>query len=338
VGKKGYAIGLDINKSTVEFAQKCLKRLDLPNDLIANVAFFNLNVYFLDKKIKFDRLIIAAVCPRNIVMHILGQMKDGGICVLVVCINSIKVAHVCNGRDFNSLVAQTEDMKLVRYRLTPKGDWTQEILGEVKEALPKLVIPDMLQMEGQLQHANDTIDALKAWITKWTGVDPTKKGLGGSGGSGSSGLSNPGSVPTSPLAGSGPTPNKTSGGSVVRPFMLIRKCLDVSILICKNVNNSDRRLGHPVALEQLPYTVTSVVSELAPAAFGGDAMTAEILTCVRNASQVALRTHHHIIFLFTVISAPSQPEPVCSVLFFKHLTCCSNAQPISVIRIYRGGC
>jgi protein-L-isoaspartate O-methyltransferase len=92
VGRKGYAVGLDINKTAVDYAQKSIKRLDLPNDALANVAFFNLNVYFLDKKLKFDRIIISAVCPRNMVMHILGQMKDGGICVLIVRAYTIAIS------------------------------------------------------------------------------------------------------------------------------------------------------------------------------------------------------------------------------------------------------
>lgn len=138
---------------------------------------------------------------------------------------------------------------MVRYRLTLKGDWTQEIIGEVTANLPKLVIPDMLQMEDQLQHANDTIDELKAWITKWTGSDNSKKVLGGSGGNaaaskdgasaigggsggapatigGSAGNGSGGitagqsSAPTPPLAGSTQSATKSSGGSAVRLAVL----------------------------------------------------------------------------------------------------------------------
>lgn len=136
-GKTGYAVGLDLNGAVIKYAQECLSRLDVT---LENVAYFPLNVYFMDKQVKFDRIVVGVACPATHVRSVISQLNVSGV-----------------------LVTPMPDGKLYQIRRINDDEWTKEVIGGHKA--PAMQMPQTTdEMVKGADSANSSLDAMKRWI------------------------------------------------------------------------------------------------------------------------------------------------------------------------------
>eukprot|EP01122_Echinamoeba_exundans_P010897 TRINITY_DN4184_c0_g1_i1.p1 TRINITY_DN4184_c0_g1~~TRINITY_DN4184_c0_g1_i1.p1 ORF type:complete len:997 (+),score=107.50 TRINITY_DN4184_c0_g1_i1:176-3166(+) len=159
-GKTGFAIGIDFNAAVIKYAQECLGRLDVKLD---NVAYFPMNVYFMDKKVKFDRIVVGVACSSTYLRSIISQLNVSGV-----------------------LVTPMPDGKLYQIRRINDDEWTKEVIGSHK-ASPMAMPQTTDEMVKGADTADSSLDAMKKWISSRKAISKSLSSLSSTGSSGSAG-------------------------------------------------------------------------------------------------------------------------------------------------------